>query len=139
MKKKTWLSILMVNVMLVLFIGYWRTKDEQSAAKHQLIAERLDALENGNTPDFTLPDIDGKERAFLNVEGELILLHFWATWCAPCVIEYPSLLRLIEDFDGKIQLVAVSSDEEKKDILRFVKRFGRGGQHTLHLWDPEQS
>ncbi|NNJ66040.1 MAG: TlpA family protein disulfide reductase, partial [Xanthomonadales bacterium] len=42
-------------------------------------------------PEFTLPDISGRERSFSEWQGRNRLLNFWATWCAPCRREIPLL------------------------------------------------
>ena len=49
------------------------------------------ALEIVSYPEFTLPDISGRERSFSEWQGRNRLLNFWATWCAPCRREIPLL------------------------------------------------
>jgi thiol-disulfide isomerase/thioredoxin len=54
--------------------------------------------------------------------GKWTLLHFWATWCAPCREELPSLEVLSRHFKGRLPVLAVSVDEERADLSTF---FGR--------------
>ena len=57
--------------------------------------------------------------------GKLVLLNFWATWCAPCVAEVPSLNNLYERFrDEGLVVLAISIDEEEDVYKRFLERFG---------------
>ena len=76
-------------------------------------------------PGFTLPDLDGKTLSLSDLEGRVIVLNYWATWCPPCVDEMPSLQKLHEALDAKgLSVVAVSVDERFEDIERFVDNFG---------------
>ena len=45
-------------------------------------------------PNFTLRNDDGQVVALADFQGKIVVLNFWATWCAPCVEEMPSLDRL---------------------------------------------
>jgi len=69
-------------------------------------------------PDFTVSD--GTTTVHLaTYRGHVVLLNFWATWCAPCVAEMPSLLELHRDMP-KLDIIAVSVDEDASAYKRFV-------------------
>ncbi len=53
-------------------------------------------------PFVSLTDIDGESFSTHDFRGKIVLLNFWASWCVPCLKEFPSMLRLTKDFDGKI-------------------------------------
>lgn len=72
------------------------------------------------SPSFTFTDIDGKERRIEDFRGSVVLLNFWATWCTPCVKEFPALLRLVGSMNGKITLIALSSDRDEDAIRHFL-------------------
>lgn len=56
-------------------------------------------------------------------ESELTLVHFWATWCPPCVKEIPSLNLFYNKFKGKkIKLIAISADDSFEEIQDFIKK-----------------
>jgi peroxiredoxin len=71
-------------------------------------------------PDFSVSD--GLTSVHLaSYRGQVVLLNFWATWCAPCIEETPSLLELHHEMPG-IAVIAVSVDEDPGAYSRFVAR-----------------
>lgn len=54
--------------------------------------------------------------------GKVIIFNFWASWCAPCIEEVPSLITLTKA-DPNIVIIAVSGDQNKDDITAFLKSF----------------
>jgi peroxiredoxin len=62
-------------------------------------------------PGFTLPDLAGKPVSLSEFRGKVVLLNIWATWCAPCKREIPSLDRLYQmRKDKDFEVLAVSVD-----------------------------
>src|SRR5215471_10199799 len=71
-------------------------------------------------PDFALKDYAGRLVTLSSLRGNLVIVNFWATWCKPCVVEIPSLERLVEQMKGKpFQLLAVSVDDDWPTVRRF--------------------
>lgn len=61
-------------------------------------------------PDFTLTDLDGRERNIREWSGQPLLLNFWATWCAPCLREMPLLQTLHQESPGGLQVIGIAVD-----------------------------
>ena len=63
-------------------------------------------------PDATFKDADGEDTSLAELSGKPVLVNLWATWCAPCVKELPTLDRLAtaQEKAGGVQVVAVSQD-----------------------------
>jgi peroxiredoxin len=71
-------------------------------------------------PDFTVSD--GASTVHLaNYRGRVVLLNFWASWCAPCVEELPSLLELHHDLPN-LAILAVSIDDDPSAYSTFIAR-----------------
>ena len=76
-------------------------------------------------PVFTLND--GQHTVDLaNLRGKVVILNFWASWCAPCIEEMPSLIALQHELP-QIQIVAVDSDEEFAQYQNYI------AQHHIDL------
>ena len=73
-------------------------------------------------PAITFTTIDGKKIALSDLKGKVVLLNFWATWCAPCRAEMPDIIRLQNKYkDRGLVVLGLSADEGKRDIEAFLK------------------
>ena len=62
-------------------------------------------------PNFTARTLDGGEMSLEDYSDKVVLVNIWATWCAPCREEMPSMQRLYEEFEGTdFEILAVSVD-----------------------------
>jgi thiol-disulfide isomerase/thioredoxin len=73
------------------------------------------------SPDFSFTDLSGKTHTLSDHTGKTIILNFWASWCPPCVSEFPDLLDFAARNPGVI-LIALSSDKDTESIKRFFSR-----------------
>ncbi len=75
-------------------------------------------------PDFRLADLDGKPHRLENYRGKVVLLDFWASWCAPCRKELPSIEKFHREYRDK-GLVILAINSETQNVARsFVKKNG---------------
>jgi peroxiredoxin len=74
-------------------------------------------------PDFTLNDPDDKPVALSSKFGpKLLLVDFWASWCGPCRMENPNVVKVYNEFHKKgFDIVGVSLDREKADWVKAIK------------------
>ncbi len=85
-------------------------------------------------PDFTFADGDGAERRLSDWRGKVVLINLWATWCAPCKIEMPSLNRLQAELGGEdFTVLPVSLDFGGPDKPRQFLESNDLGQLGLYL------
>jgi thiol-disulfide isomerase/thioredoxin len=74
-------------------------------------------------PDFTLKDYAGREYKLSSLRGNVVLVNFWATWCGTCVVEMPSMEKLVAKESGKpFRLLAVSVDDDWAAIRKFFAK-----------------
>ena len=80
-----------------------------------LAAPEPDDLLGRPRPGFSLRDLEGRIVSADDFDGQVLLLNFWATWCAPCVEEMPMLSSLHRDYaDRGMQVLGVAVDDETK-------------------------
>ena len=75
-----------------------------------------------NIPDIKLRDVNGTEVALSSLQGKVVVLDFWASWCGPCRRSMPELKEIYSKFKDKgLEVYAVSVDTDKKDWLKAIK------------------
>lgn len=89
-------------------------------------------------PNATLHLLDGRMVDLAAYRGKAVLLNFWASWCIPCAVEYPQMLRLAATLPDDLVILAVSSDAERAAIDRFLARHGTGPDNVIIAHDPEK-
>ncbi|HVE48181.1 MAG TPA: TlpA disulfide reductase family protein [Casimicrobiaceae bacterium] len=85
----------------------------------------LTAGSNQPAPVLALRDIDGNEVRLDSFRGRTVIVNFWATWCAPCVAEMPSLEKLRQALAReRVEVLAVNLQENAARIRPFAERLG---------------
>ena len=69
--------------------------------------------------DFSLTDMGGDLIKLSDLRGKVLLVNFWASWCAPCIEEIPSMDRLESITNGGVEVLAVNIGEGADKILKF--------------------
>lgn len=131
-------AICVVLIVLVGFFTYRHYSPNLSVNKASESIELLKNLETQGLPSFEGAALDGTNFKSSEVAGKVLILNFWASWCNPCVTEYPSLLKLVQHYKGEVILVAISEDEDKRDIENFLKAFGDDKVSVRILRDPDK-
>ena len=71
-------------------------------------------------PELTIKDPDGEDVTLASLGGKPLLINLWATWCAPCIKELPTLAKLSEQ-PGAVQVVALSQDmQPQANVAAFL-------------------
>lgn len=93
-------------------------------------------------PDFTLKDLEGNPITLSELKGKVVVLDFWATWCAPCIKSFPVMQQAVDQYkdDAKVKFLFINTWEQREDpipsVKQFVKKRGYTFQVLMDLKDP---
>ncbi len=73
-------------------------------------------------PTFEFTDQKGEPYKISNFKGKTILLNFWASWCAPCIKEFPLLINAAKQNPDTLILIALSNDINEEKMNAFIKK-----------------
>jgi cytochrome c biogenesis protein CcmG, thiol:disulfide interchange protein DsbE len=124
---RQWLLVAsVVGVLAVLLASGW-------SVRHRFLPVEVGT----RAPDFVARDLEGRPVSLAALRGEVVLLNVWATWCAPCLQEMPSMERLHRDLGPLgLHVVAVSVDgapgarPRGGDVAAFTRELGL----TFTVW-----
>ena len=75
-------------------------------------------------PDFTLKALNDSSYTLSMMEGQVVLINFWATWCGPCRMEIPEFNELHKSYHDKgLNILGISVSDNKKQLKNFSKSF----------------
>lgn len=78
---------------------------------------------NSVAPDFSLTNLDGQKLKLSEYKGKIVLLDFWATWCAPCQEEIPGFVDMQKKYgDRGLQVIGISMDDSPAPVRPFYQK-----------------
>ena len=98
----------------------WRALDDAGQAEIQTPVQSVQVVDV--LPNFSYPDLQGRQSSSDEFTDKVVVLNFWATWCPPCRKEMPSLQRMWSALrrDG-VELVAIDFGDPADQIQRFAR------------------
>lgn len=112
--------------------------------KTTTVAKKTTPAVDPNLPKVTQIDTVALQN-LLKRQGENqkpLLVNFWATWCAPCIEEFPDLVKIDNDYKGKIDFITVTLDDVEElntGVPKFLKKMNAGMPTFLLKTDDEGS
>jgi len=87
------------------------------------IHERV-IVEGDTVPEFAITADNGRPVSMPHFGGKLLVLNFWASWCAPCIEETPSLSRLAERYADKgVVVLGIAVDQNEASYRAFLRKY----------------
>ena len=86
-------------------------------------AQEPRSLVGRRAPEFSLDDLHGTHVDLARDRGKVVLLNFWATWCAPCKVEMPRFMEWQREYGARgLVVVGVSIDDSEAPARAFVEK-----------------
>jgi peroxiredoxin len=128
--RKRWIAAAAAAVGVALFaVPFLRAPEDRLAAGNHPASAPTGATcaaKSSVNFDFTLKDASGATVKLSDYKGKVVLLNFWATWCAPCKLEIPEFVEAYSKFRDKgfvILGVLSEDDPSQKDLQTFMSEF----------------
>ncbi len=85
-----------------------------------------DFVEGEKAPDFELYTLDGEAIKLSDYAGKIVIVDFWATWCAPCRMAIPELVELQNEYKTELVIIGISLDQgyTRQNLKPFIKQYG---------------
>ena len=100
-----------------------RDGSTKEAAEARRIIENPRRVRVAFAPDFSVTTLQGEHIALEDLRGRVVLLDFWATWCKPCLMATPGLVRLQRKYaDAPFTIVGVSLDRNRDAWRNYIER-----------------
>ena len=117
-----------IKLLLIIFLGIigYSTFFSQDTLITLSQKEKVkNALQDINkAPDFTLKAINDSSYTLSKMEGKVVLINFWATWCGPCRMEIPEFNELQKTYHERgLNILGISVSDNKKQLKNFTKSF----------------
>jgi peroxiredoxin len=88
----------------------------------EMVAQLKKTETGAVAPDFTMNDPEGKPVSLSSLRGKVVMIDFWASWCAPCRQENPNVVKLYQQYHSKgFEIIGVSLDKTKEDWVKAIK------------------
>ena len=119
-----------VGVIALLTIMVWADRKFPAAGRPQ--AKAATTAGDDSMPSVVMKDLNDRDVTLAQFKGQVVLVNFWATWCAPCKVEIPWMIEFQKKYSSRgFTILGVSMDEDgKKAINPFLEkeRFDVDGQ-----------
>ena len=84
-----------------------------------------DALVGKKAIDFNVKDLSGNDLSLEKYRGNVVLLDFWAVWCAPCIAEMPNVKQVYDKYkDDNFQIIGISLDQSRDKLVGYLEKEG---------------
>ncbi len=134
------LGVVAVGMLAVRSIRpeYGATMAAHEAAMAEPVAQFSPLATPRPAPELTVDSLEGGSVSLSSFRGRPVLVNLWATWCAPCVEEMPSLDRLQQKLGSDLVVLAISEDRRGAEVVRPFREKLRLSTLELYL-DPGNS
>lgn len=124
----------LINAALLIAIaaaGYVLTGITEHTKPHIIVQPDapVELIQPGKPlPDFSFTTPDKTTHTITDFKNKIVVLNFWASWCPPCIKEFPNFIKLAEAYPDDVVFIALSSDIDEPAMNAFLKKTGLQAQ-----------
>jgi cytochrome c biogenesis protein CcmG/thiol:disulfide interchange protein DsbE len=128
--------ILIIISIIAATIGY--SVYQKNSLKSLLVTENQGEAILNKLPESKFTTLDGQpfnvDELFTKERVDLLMVHYWGTWCAPCEAELPDLLMLIKRFEGRpnVKFLLVATNDEAIKIKKYLKTLSISDKASIY-------
>lgn len=125
------MKIKLLSILAIVFVVFF-AGCESKPQKAQEVKKNMAVSETIKSKTYNLKTTDGKTLTFeasngvlisKQLNGKMVLLNFWATWCPPCIKEMPTFNEIQEKYKDELLIIGIlyEEDKDKKELADFMK------------------
>ena len=128
MNKKLVLAVAPIVTFIILVIFFWFALEKDPKKLNSNLIDKP-------VPDFKLSALQNPEHVYTSesLPNKLFLLNVWGTWCGPCHIEHPYLMKFSQQYP--VPIVGVNYKDQTKDALEFLEK--KGNPYSMVIADVD--
>lgn len=117
---------------------YPMAESRNSRAQRNIEMEkRQNAIKQGAAPDFTLPNLEGKQVSLSDFRGKWVVLDFWGSWCRWCIKGFPALKDAYKEYEGKLEIIGVDCGDSPEAWRAAVEKYKLPWVQVYNADSPE--
>ncbi|MDA2924308.1 TlpA family protein disulfide reductase [Acidobacteria bacterium AH-259-L09] len=135
---KRLLLICMVSLLLLCFALSENARAQTAGSVETIPVDNTEAKNDGLgfMPTFELKDLKGNVVSSAQFKGKVLMIDFWASWCAPCLKEMPHFQKLYEQYQRQgFEMVGITLDVDPADVQKVLAE--TGARYTMLFADEE--
>ena len=140
--KKIFTVILLIVIFLLIFVPEFKALLLRGASESGVFNAKTDNVVSTDVTLYSHPfrytDSNGKTYDSTDhLKGKVVFMNFWASWCAPCIAEFPGIQELYNHYkgDNEVVFITFSLDDELQTGLNFLDKKG----YTLPVFSLENA
>lgn len=89
-------------------------------------------MQDIDAPAFELKDLEGKTVSLSDFKGKIVVIDFWATWCAPCKASFPAMKKTVEQHP-EVKFLFIATQEKQEGATERVRKYITDNKYPFHV------